>query len=130
MRDEFSYRDGPPREGADPNSRLGDPNPRKPHYQTGLTSAVNSVQPRSTTTLSREKPLRNPIECAPGRDENMTQNAPRHCDQVTRMGVRSCIAAEAAGGTPTGLTFADDNGLLRALPEPRLFVPGPRNQEK
>jgi hypothetical protein len=121
MRDEFSYGDGPPREGADPNSRLGDPTPRKLHYQTGLTRAVNSVPLRSMTTNSREKPLRNRIECTPGRDKNMTENAQRHCDQVTRMGVWHVVdlALQQRGqGMPPGLTFADDNGLLCVLPEP------------
>jgi hypothetical protein len=118
MRDEFSYGDGPPREGADPNSRLGDPTPRKLHYQTGLTRAVNSVPLRSMTTNSREKPLRNRIECTPGRDKNMTENAQRHCDQVTRMGVFDLALQQRGQGMPPGLTFADDNGLLCVLPEP------------
>jgi hypothetical protein len=125
MRAEFSYRDGPPREGADPNSRLGDPTPRKLHYQTGPTSAVNSVRLRSVTTLSREKLLRNLIECTPGHDENMTEKAQRHCDQVTRMRVFDLALQQRRRGTAPGLTFADDNGLLCAR-----LKPGPRNQEK
>src|ERR1700687_763789 len=33
-------------QGADSSSRLGDLNPRKPHYQTGLASPVNWLRGR------------------------------------------------------------------------------------
>src|SRR5450759_2772471 len=33
-------------QGADSSSRLGDLNPRKPHYQTGLASPVNCLRRR------------------------------------------------------------------------------------
>jgi hypothetical protein len=73
---------------------------------------------RCMTILSHEKVLRNLIECTPGCDENMTENAQACCDQVTRMGVFDLALQQRRQGTPPGLTFADDNGLLRALPEP------------
>jgi hypothetical protein len=75
MKGEFSCSDGPPQQGADPSLRLGDPTLRKLHYQTGPISPVNSVKLRFLATINPEKALRNLIESAPGRDENMTENA-------------------------------------------------------
>jgi hypothetical protein len=75
MKGEFSCGDGPPQQGADPNSRLGDPTLRKLHYQTGPISPVNSAKTTSVATINHEKTLRNLIECRSGHDDNMTEKA-------------------------------------------------------
>jgi hypothetical protein len=45
----------PTQQGADPSSRLGDLTPRKLHYQTGLTGAVNSAKSPIVATINRDK---------------------------------------------------------------------------
>jgi len=77
-------------QGADPNSRLGDPTSHKLHYQTGPIGPVNSDKPRSSRQLTRDRASRNLIEPhAPPWRQHDAERA-RRCDQATRSRCAFC----------------------------------------